>query len=208
MMLVFVDRAGMWYIFCTFHELAGSDGCPWCNKVKNANQDVNTFCQEYVCWKCSCWEVLLRNHKCFCLSVISVFHELVLLTTIGYDLCAASVLSFSQKTWSTGISAGKHETLLISHGCEWNVEESIKLVGWHWNLNWRLQLNCKWIIAELQKKNFILTLFFECEICSTHCAQDIQDNIVITNELWHSRISLSLDELLLFLSKLDSLLVT
>lgn len=151
MMLVFVDRAGMWYIFCTFHEWAGSDGCPWCNKVKNANQDVNTFCQEYVCWKCSCWEVLLRNHKCFCLSVISVFHELVLPTTIGYDLCAGSVWRFSQKTWSTGISAGKHETLLISHGCGWNVEESIKLVGWHWNLNWRLQLNCKWIIAELQK---------------------------------------------------------
>jgi hypothetical protein len=96
------------------------------------------------------------------------------------------VWRFSQKTWSTGISAGKHETLLISHGCEWNVEESIKLVGWHWNLNWRLQLNCKWIIAELQKRNFILTLFFECEISSTRCSQDIQDDIVITSELWHS----------------------
>lgn len=65
-------------------------------------------------------------------------------------------------------------------------EESIKLVGWHWNLNWRLQLNWKWIIAELQKRNFILTLFFECEICSTRCSQDVQDDIVITNELWHS----------------------
>lgn len=107
------------------------------------------------------------------------------------------VWRFSRKTWSTGISAGKHETLLISHGCEWNVEESIKLVGWHWNLNWRLQLNCKWIIAGLWMWNLLYTLF--TKYTRQHCYHK-----------WALTLhkSLSLDELLLFLSKLDSLLVT
>jgi hypothetical protein len=118
------------------------------------------------------------------------------------------VWRFSQKTWSTGISAGKHETLLIAHGCEWNVEESINLVGWHWNLNWRLQLNCKWIIAELKKG----TSSWPCSL-NVKFALHIVHKIYTRQHCYHKwaltlHKSLSLDELLFFLSKLDSLLVT
>jgi hypothetical protein len=115
------------------------------------------------------------------------------------------VWRFSQKTWSTGISAGKHETLLISHGCEWREHQ----IGWlalepKLKTATELQVNHCWAAKKelhpdpvLWMWNLLYTLFTRCS--RRHCYHK-----------WALTLhkSLSLDELLLFLSKLDSLLVT